>query len=253
MKQGNELSWPQVVMAANAPMMTKAALVDGRTDVGVLPTGQVVGEIDELPDGGRADHPGRGRGRPRPRPPRCPRGALSLPDHGPTRPSCPLARHGQDVHRVDTDRWNYPIAHCFPVQGRPYFSPHRIPQRPRNRHERNTDRPRARIRSVGRPCSVLRQGPRRSDARSSRPDLPLASHGPGLPDEHHRCRRGHRLRMGRQARVGRLHARGERRAAAHGSGRLRGRRTGLRRHHQCRGRAPRWSQPLHPRRPVRGT
>ena len=36
-------------MAANAPMMTKAALVEGRTDVGVLPTGQVVGEIDELP------------------------------------------------------------------------------------------------------------------------------------------------------------------------------------------------------------
>jgi NAD(P)H-dependent flavin oxidoreductase YrpB (nitropropane dioxygenase family) len=49
MKRGNELSWPQVLMAANAPMMTKAALVDGRTDVGVLPTGQVVGEIDELP------------------------------------------------------------------------------------------------------------------------------------------------------------------------------------------------------------
>ena len=49
MKQGNELSWSQVVMAANAPVMTKAALVDGRTDVGVLPTGQVVGSIDELP------------------------------------------------------------------------------------------------------------------------------------------------------------------------------------------------------------
>jgi NAD(P)H-dependent flavin oxidoreductase YrpB (nitropropane dioxygenase family) len=49
MRQGNELSWPQVVMAANAPVMTKAALVDGRTDVGVLPTGQVVGSIDELP------------------------------------------------------------------------------------------------------------------------------------------------------------------------------------------------------------
>jgi NAD(P)H-dependent flavin oxidoreductase YrpB (nitropropane dioxygenase family) len=49
MKQGNELTWPQVVMAANAPMMTKAALVDGRTDVGVLPTGQVVGQITELP------------------------------------------------------------------------------------------------------------------------------------------------------------------------------------------------------------
>lgn len=49
MKHGNELTWPQVVMAANAPVMTKAALVDGRTDVGVLPTGQVVGVIGELP------------------------------------------------------------------------------------------------------------------------------------------------------------------------------------------------------------
>ena len=62
MKQGNELSWPQVVMAANAPMMTKAALVDGRTDVGVLPTGQVVGEIDELPTVAELDRPDRGRG-----------------------------------------------------------------------------------------------------------------------------------------------------------------------------------------------
>ena len=49
LKEGNELTWPQVVMAANAPMMTKAALVDGRTDAGILPTGQVVGTIDELP------------------------------------------------------------------------------------------------------------------------------------------------------------------------------------------------------------
>jgi NAD(P)H-dependent flavin oxidoreductase YrpB (nitropropane dioxygenase family) len=49
MKEGNELTWPQVVMAANAPVMTKAALVDGRTDVGVLPTGQVVGLIESLP------------------------------------------------------------------------------------------------------------------------------------------------------------------------------------------------------------
>ncbi len=49
MKEGNELSWAQVVMAANAPMMTKAALVEGRTDVGVLPTGQVVGVIEDLP------------------------------------------------------------------------------------------------------------------------------------------------------------------------------------------------------------
>jgi NAD(P)H-dependent flavin oxidoreductase YrpB (nitropropane dioxygenase family) len=49
MKEGNELTWPQVVMAANAPVMTKAALVEGRTDVGVLPTGQVVGVLHELP------------------------------------------------------------------------------------------------------------------------------------------------------------------------------------------------------------
>lgn len=49
MKEGNELSWAQVVMAANAPMMTRAALVEGRTDVGILPTGQVVGVIEELP------------------------------------------------------------------------------------------------------------------------------------------------------------------------------------------------------------
>jgi len=49
MKEGNELTWSQVVMAANAPVMTKAALVDGRADVGVLPTGQVVGVVAELP------------------------------------------------------------------------------------------------------------------------------------------------------------------------------------------------------------
>jgi NAD(P)H-dependent flavin oxidoreductase YrpB (nitropropane dioxygenase family) len=49
MKEGNELTWAQVVMAANAPVMTKAALVEGRTDVGVLPTGQVVGVLNALP------------------------------------------------------------------------------------------------------------------------------------------------------------------------------------------------------------
>jgi NAD(P)H-dependent flavin oxidoreductase YrpB (nitropropane dioxygenase family) len=49
MKEGNELTWPQVVMAANAPVMTKASLVEGRADVGILPTGQVVGLIEALP------------------------------------------------------------------------------------------------------------------------------------------------------------------------------------------------------------
>ena len=49
MKETSELSWAQVLMAANAPMMTKAALVDGHPEAGVLPTGQVVGVIEELP------------------------------------------------------------------------------------------------------------------------------------------------------------------------------------------------------------
>ncbi|MSO36651.1 MAG: nitronate monooxygenase [Acidimicrobiia bacterium] len=49
MKAAEGLTWAQVAMAANAPMLTKAALVDGRLDAGVLPTGQVVGEISSLP------------------------------------------------------------------------------------------------------------------------------------------------------------------------------------------------------------
>jgi NAD(P)H-dependent flavin oxidoreductase YrpB (nitropropane dioxygenase family) len=49
MHSSQDLSWAQVAMAANAPMLTKAALVDGRLDTGVLPTGQVVGVIDALP------------------------------------------------------------------------------------------------------------------------------------------------------------------------------------------------------------
>jgi NAD(P)H-dependent flavin oxidoreductase YrpB (nitropropane dioxygenase family) len=48
MHHDSNLSWSQVVMAANAPMLTKAALVDGREDAGILPTGQVVGVIEEL-------------------------------------------------------------------------------------------------------------------------------------------------------------------------------------------------------------
>jgi NAD(P)H-dependent flavin oxidoreductase YrpB (nitropropane dioxygenase family) len=49
MRKNQGLPWSQVVMAANAPMLIKAALVDGRPDVGVLPSGQVTGVIDELP------------------------------------------------------------------------------------------------------------------------------------------------------------------------------------------------------------
>jgi NAD(P)H-dependent flavin oxidoreductase YrpB (nitropropane dioxygenase family) len=36
-------------MSANAPMLIKATMVDGKVDVGILPTGQVTGVIDELP------------------------------------------------------------------------------------------------------------------------------------------------------------------------------------------------------------
>jgi NAD(P)H-dependent flavin oxidoreductase YrpB (nitropropane dioxygenase family) len=49
MKKKEDLSYGQLAMAANAPMMTKAALVDGRTDVGVLPTGQAAGVMGDLP------------------------------------------------------------------------------------------------------------------------------------------------------------------------------------------------------------
>ncbi len=49
MKREQDLTWSQLALAANAPMLTKAAMVDGHPEVGILPTGQVVGVIDELP------------------------------------------------------------------------------------------------------------------------------------------------------------------------------------------------------------
>ncbi len=49
MRKSQDLTWSQLAMAANAPMWVKAALVDGRPDAGVLPTGQDVGVITELP------------------------------------------------------------------------------------------------------------------------------------------------------------------------------------------------------------
>jgi NAD(P)H-dependent flavin oxidoreductase YrpB (nitropropane dioxygenase family) len=36
-------------MAANAPMLTRATMVEGRVEAGILPTGQVAGVIDALP------------------------------------------------------------------------------------------------------------------------------------------------------------------------------------------------------------
>jgi NAD(P)H-dependent flavin oxidoreductase YrpB (nitropropane dioxygenase family) len=49
MRRGNDLSWAQVIMAANTPMLLRSALVDGRTDAGVLASGQVVGLLTDLP------------------------------------------------------------------------------------------------------------------------------------------------------------------------------------------------------------
>ena len=48
-KRNQDLTWSQVVMAANTPMLLKAAMVDGRPDLGVMASGQVVGVIDDLP------------------------------------------------------------------------------------------------------------------------------------------------------------------------------------------------------------
>ena len=49
MKQNQELTWAQLAMAANAPMLTKASMVDGRVEAGILSTGQIAGVIDEIP------------------------------------------------------------------------------------------------------------------------------------------------------------------------------------------------------------
>ncbi len=49
MRHGKELTWSQVVMAANTPMLLKAGLVDGDTGAGVLASGQVAGIIEDLP------------------------------------------------------------------------------------------------------------------------------------------------------------------------------------------------------------
>jgi NAD(P)H-dependent flavin oxidoreductase YrpB (nitropropane dioxygenase family) len=49
MKKSQDLTWGQMVMAANAPMLTRATMVDGHLETGILPTGMGVGVIDELP------------------------------------------------------------------------------------------------------------------------------------------------------------------------------------------------------------
>ena len=49
MRWDTELSWGQVLMAANTPVLLRAAMVDGRPDLGLMSSGQVAGLIDDLP------------------------------------------------------------------------------------------------------------------------------------------------------------------------------------------------------------
>lgn len=49
MKKSMDLSWSQTLMAANTPMLLKAAMVDGNPEAGIMAGGQVVGVIDDLP------------------------------------------------------------------------------------------------------------------------------------------------------------------------------------------------------------
>ena len=49
MRRSGDLTWAQVLMAANTPMLLRAAMVDGRPDLGLMSAGQVTGLIDDLP------------------------------------------------------------------------------------------------------------------------------------------------------------------------------------------------------------
>lgn len=49
LKHGKNLSWSQVLLAANTPMLLRASMVEGRTDLGVMASGQVAGVIEDLP------------------------------------------------------------------------------------------------------------------------------------------------------------------------------------------------------------
>ena len=49
MRRGTELTWGQVLMAANTPVLLRSAMVDGRPDLGLMSSGQVAGLIDDLP------------------------------------------------------------------------------------------------------------------------------------------------------------------------------------------------------------
>ena len=49
LRHGRDPTWSQTLLAANTPVLLKAAMVDGRADLGVLSAGQVAGVIEDLP------------------------------------------------------------------------------------------------------------------------------------------------------------------------------------------------------------
>lgn len=49
MRRTQKMKWSQIALAANAPLLTKAALLDGHPEVGILPTGVGLGVIDSAP------------------------------------------------------------------------------------------------------------------------------------------------------------------------------------------------------------
>ncbi|MBV8930648.1 MAG: nitronate monooxygenase [Mycobacteriaceae bacterium] len=49
MRHGKDLTWSQVLMAANTPMLLRASMVDGNTQAGVMASGQVAGIVADLP------------------------------------------------------------------------------------------------------------------------------------------------------------------------------------------------------------
>ncbi|MFJ5211682.1 NAD(P)H-dependent flavin oxidoreductase [Streptomyces nigra] len=49
LRHGKDLTWSQVLLAASTPMLLRAAMVEGRTDLGVMAAGQVAGVIGDLP------------------------------------------------------------------------------------------------------------------------------------------------------------------------------------------------------------
>ncbi|MFD9249304.1 NAD(P)H-dependent flavin oxidoreductase, partial [Streptomyces bottropensis] len=49
LRHGKHLTWSQVLLAANTPMLLRSAMVDGRTDLGVMAAGAGAGGLVDLP------------------------------------------------------------------------------------------------------------------------------------------------------------------------------------------------------------